>query len=377
MNRVYMLASMVTFTVFAMVDSGFAQQRAPVVSPPGTSPSGSVVPAPTAPPFEGVIRPTVDQSTPQWPAQPRAPQGAPNVLFVMLDDFGFAQLGCYGAQGLQTPNIDKLAANGLRYNNFHATPLCSPSRAAFLTGRNHHSCAMGVISEFSTGFPGYNGRMPLSHGMISEILGPAGWSTFALGKWHLTPPEDVNLAANRRWWPLRPWIRPVLRLPGGHDQRIRARPHPGQSLHQAAGDARRGLPFPDRHDRQGAGVHRRREARRARPSFLHVLLPWRHPGSAACSEGVERQVPRCFRQGLGSLSRGDAREADRAGHLPARNQAIAPRPDRFPPGTNSVPSNAECTRGRWKCSLVLWPSSTTRWAAWSQHSRNLANSTTR
>ena len=202
MNHRHFLTAMTIIAVFALSVSGFAQQRVPVLSPPGSYPSGSVVPAPTPPPFDGVIRPTVDQSTAQWPAQPRAPQGAPNVLFVMLDDFGFAQLGCYGAQGLQTPNIDKLAANGLRYNNFHATPLCSPSRAAFLTGRNHHSCAMGVISEFSTGFPGYNGRMPLSHGMIPEILGPAGWSTFALGKWHLTPPEDANLAANRRWWPL-------------------------------------------------------------------------------------------------------------------------------------------------------------------------------
>lgn len=201
-NRRHFRIALMIVPAFASLATAFAQQRAPVVSPPGTSPAGSVVPAPVQPPFGGVIRPTVDQSMPEWPAQPRAPKGSPNVLFVMLDDLGFGQLGCYGAEGIQTPNIDKLAANGLRYNNFHATPLCSPSRAAFLTGRNHHSCAMGVISEFSTGFPGYNGRMPLSHGMISEILGPAGWSTFALGKWHLTPPEDVNLAANRRWWPL-------------------------------------------------------------------------------------------------------------------------------------------------------------------------------
>ena len=162
---------------------------------------GNESPQETAP-FQGVIAPTVRESVPHWPEQPRAPKGAPNVLFVMIDDLGFSQLGCYGAQGLRTPNIDKLADNGLRYNNFHATPLCSPSRAALLTGRNHHSCALGIISEFSTGFPGYNGRMPLSHGMMSEILAPAGWSTFCLGKWHLTPPEDANLAANRRWWPV-------------------------------------------------------------------------------------------------------------------------------------------------------------------------------
>jgi arylsulfatase len=149
-----------------------------------------------------VIGNTIRESTPAWPQPVRAPEGAPNILLIMLDDVGFAQTGAYGAHRIQTPNIDRLAEGGLRYNNFHATPLCSPTRAAFLTGRNHHSAAMGVIAELSTGFPGYMGRMPLSHGMLSEMLGPAGWSTFALGKWHLTPVEDVNLAANRRWWPV-------------------------------------------------------------------------------------------------------------------------------------------------------------------------------
>jgi arylsulfatase len=181
------LVSALASTVAAQVGE---EMSAPVVTPP-----------PAQPPFRGVIAPTVDEAQPAWNFLPRAPAGAPNILAVMLDDIGFAQLGCYGAP-IDTPNIDRLARGGLRYNNFHATPLCSPSRAAFLTGRNHHSCALGIISEFSTGFPGYNGRMPLSHSMLSEVLGPAGWSTFALGKWHLTPPEDANLAATRRWWPL-------------------------------------------------------------------------------------------------------------------------------------------------------------------------------
>ena len=161
-------------------------------------------PAPHQPPFGGVIGKTISESVADWPDLARAPEGAPNILLVMLDDVGFAQLGSYGAHRIQTPHIDRLAEGGLRYNNVHATPLCSPSRAAILTGRNHHSAAMGMITELSTGFPGYTGRMPLSHGLLSEVLAPAGWSTFALGKWHLTPAEDVNLAANRRWYPSRP-----------------------------------------------------------------------------------------------------------------------------------------------------------------------------
>jgi arylsulfatase len=172
------------------------------ISPPNSSDLEGAAPAPQQQPFGGVIGNTISESVADWPHVARAPEGAPNILFVMLDDVGFAQLGSYGAHRIQTPHIDRLAEGGLRYNNFHATPLCSPTRAAFLTGRNHHSVAMGMIAEFSTGFPGYMGRMPLSHGMLSETLAPAGWSTFALGKWHLTPVEDVNLAASRRWWPL-------------------------------------------------------------------------------------------------------------------------------------------------------------------------------
>jgi len=172
------------------------------VAPSEPSPSDEVIASPHQQGFRGVAGNTISESTPDWPDVARAPEGAPNILLVMLDDVGFGQLGSYGAHQIETPNIDRLGEGGLRYNNFHATPLCSPTRAAILTGRNHHSLSMGVIAELSTGFPGYSGRMPLSHGMLSEMLAPAGWSTFALGKWHLTPAEDTNLAANRRWWPV-------------------------------------------------------------------------------------------------------------------------------------------------------------------------------
>jgi arylsulfatase A-like enzyme len=120
----------------------------------------------------------------------------------VLDDVGFAALECYGSPAIKTPNLDKLAAGGLRYSNFHTTALCSPSRSCFLTGRNHHSNHMGSISELSTGFPGYDGRIPLAHGLLSEMLTPFGWAAFALGKWHLTPMQEMTLAAPRSWWPL-------------------------------------------------------------------------------------------------------------------------------------------------------------------------------
>lgn len=172
-----------------------------VFSPPGTFDGGTVVPSPNLPLFKGKIGQTVTDSTPSWPPMAMAPKGAPNVLFIVLDDVGYAALSCYGSPIIQTPNLDKLAANGLRYNNFHTVALCSPSRSCFLTGRNHHSNAMACITEGSTGFPGYNGRVPLGNGFLSEMLTPFGWAAFAIGKWHLTPNEDMNLGGNKKWWP--------------------------------------------------------------------------------------------------------------------------------------------------------------------------------
>ena len=173
-----------------------------IFSPPGTFEGGTVVPAPNEPPFKGKIGRTISESTSDWPPLAVAPKGAPNVLFIVLDDVGFAALGCYGSPVIKTPHMDKLAKNGVRYNNFHTTALCSPSRSCFLTGRNHHANSMGCITEGSNGFPGYNGRVPLANGLLSEMLTPFGWSAFAIGKWHLTPNEDMNLACNRKWWPL-------------------------------------------------------------------------------------------------------------------------------------------------------------------------------
>ena len=173
-----------------------------IFSPPGTSESGTVVPPPNPPPFKGKVGQTVNESTPDWPPLATAPKGAPNVLYIVLDDVGYAALGCYGSPVCKTPHMDKLAKNGVRYSNFHTVALCSPSRSCFLTGRNHHSNAMACITEGSTGFPGSYGRVPLANGFLSEILTPFGWTAFAIGKWHLTPAEDMNLGCNRKWWPL-------------------------------------------------------------------------------------------------------------------------------------------------------------------------------
>jgi arylsulfatase A-like enzyme len=151
--------------------------------------------------FPGVIGRTADVSTAAWPMPNRARDGAPNVLFVVLDDTGFGQLGCYGSP-IRTPHLDALAADGLRFNNMHTTALCSPSRSCMLTGRNHHSNGLACITEGSTGFPGSNGIIPFENGFLSEILLQHGYNTYAIGKWHLTPAEQTSAAGPYDRWPL-------------------------------------------------------------------------------------------------------------------------------------------------------------------------------
>ena len=151
--------------------------------------------------FQGKIGNDWRDSEPWWPPLPTPPEGAPNVLLVVLDDVGFAQLGCYGSD-IETPAIDRVAAEGVRLTNFHTTALCSPTRACLLTGRNHHRSGMGRVADLATGFPGYWGRPPRENGFLSEMLRATGYATYAVGKWHLSPEGETNMANSRATWPL-------------------------------------------------------------------------------------------------------------------------------------------------------------------------------
>ncbi len=152
-------------------------------------------------PFPGRVGASLEESTPAWPISPRAPDGARNAILVVLDDVGFAQLGCFGSD-IETPSFDALARRGLRYNNFHTTAMCSPTRACLMTGRNHHTAGMGGITDMALGFPGYHGRIPKSCAFVPDVLRRAGWATFALGKWHLAPSDELHAGAPRDRWPL-------------------------------------------------------------------------------------------------------------------------------------------------------------------------------
>ena len=153
-------------------------------------------------PFKGVVNVDIRDSEPDWDPfePPKAPDGAPSVVYIVLDDVGFSALGCYGGP-VETPNIDRIAADGVRYTQWHTTALCSPTRSCLLTGRNHTRNSMACITEAAIGFPNASGTIPPENGMLSEILGEAGWNTYMVGKWHLCPEDEMNLASTRRNWP--------------------------------------------------------------------------------------------------------------------------------------------------------------------------------
>src|SRR6478736_4044982 len=151
-------------------------------------------------PFEGVIGRTLAESQPWWPTRPHPGDAAPNVVVILIDDLGFSHFGCYGST-IDTPNIDRLAANGLRYTNFHVTPLCSPTRAALITGRNHHEVGVRSVSNFNTGFPHMRGHVTNHAATMAEVLRDEGYATFAVGKWHLCQMSDASAAGPYDQWP--------------------------------------------------------------------------------------------------------------------------------------------------------------------------------
>lgn len=163
------------------------------------APPGTELPRPD-PAFEGKIAESYKGSTPNYPLPVKAPKGSPNVLLILLDDVGFGMCSTFGGP-VPTPHMDKLANNGLKYNRFHTTALCSPTRGALLAGRNHHSIGTGVIIEMGTGYPGYTGIIPKSTALVSQTLRDNGYATGMFGKWHNTPEPDISPAGPFDRWP--------------------------------------------------------------------------------------------------------------------------------------------------------------------------------
>ena len=258
--------------------------------------------------FQGVAGRTLEDSTPWWPDLPSAPEGAPNVVVVLLDDVGYAQFGCYGST-ISTPTFDRLAANGLRYSNFHTTALCSPTRACLLTGRNHHRSGMGRIVEFASGFPGYDATMPKANGMMPEILVRNGYATFAVGKWHLAPAGTMVAGGSRERWPLGRGFERFYGFLGGETDQY----HPDlvHDNHQVDPPRTPEEGYHLTEDMVDMARLYLSDLRAASPTKPFLL--WFAPGAchapAPGASTVDREVRRGVRSRLGRVPRGGVREA--------------------------------------------------------------------
>ena len=257
---------------------------------------------------------------PRFELKPPKGAGAPNVVFVLMDNFGFGDPGCFGGP-VNMPAFERLANGGLRYNNMHTAPVCSPTRVALLTGRNSHSANMGGVAEMGTAFPGMNcaaspdhrtaGRnsaaQRLRHRDVRQVPRAAAVGIECLR-------TDGPLAGALR-------IRQVLRLPSGRVRPLRPGTVRWRDPHPHA--TRSGLPRQHRHHRQGHRLGPHAAVTHAGQAILHLLRGGGHARPASCAEAVDRQVQGPVRRRLGDVARADAGPADQARHGPGRHEARA------------------------------------------------------
>ena len=200
MKMISVVASVLAFATISC--PALAQQTSGVPGAPGTTTTidGKYLPS-TPPKFGGEINLEAAKSKPYWPARVVPPKGAPNILLIMTDDQGYGIPSTFGGV-IPTPNLDRIARSGLRYTQFHSTSLCSPTRAALITGRNHHSVGFGVIAEQSTGYPGYDSVIGPENATIGTILKQNGYATSWFGKNHNTPGFQYSMAGPFDQWPI-------------------------------------------------------------------------------------------------------------------------------------------------------------------------------
>ncbi len=234
--------------------------------------------------FAGKIGRTLADSEPSFEELPHPGVDKPNVVIVLLDDLGFSQLGCYGSN-IDTLNIDALASGGLRYTNFHVTPLCSPTRAALLTGRNHHSVGMRAVSNFNTGFPHMTGHISNHAATVAEVLQAEGYATLAVGKWHLAPMEQCSAAGPMGQWPLqRGFDRFYGFLDGETDQFSPSLTYDNHMVDPPASPADGYHVSEDLVDKAIEFIHDSRGVRPDRPFFLYCAFGATHAPHQAPSE---------------------------------------------------------------------------------------------
>ena len=352
----------------------FAQQITGVLGSPSatTTIDGNQLPPPP-PKFGGVIKESAKDSKPWWPPRVVPPNGAPNVLLIMTDDQGYGVSGTFGGV-IPTPALDRIANAGLRYTQFHSTALCSPTRAALITGRNHHEVGFGVISELSTGYPGYDSYIGPENATIGTILRENGYATSWFGKNHNTP----GFQYARR--PLRSMavgdgLRIFLRLHGRRDRPVDALSVPRSHADFSVGRQARLQPH-HRHGGRGDRAHGRLDATAPdKPFFVYYVPGGSHSPHQPKQEWIDKFKGK-FDMGWNAMRDEIFANQKRLGVVPANAQLPNGR-TACRSGKRCRPTRRSCLPGRRRCSPPTRPIPTTRSAASSRRSRIWASSTTR
>ena len=301
----------------------------------------TVLPQPD-PPFKGKIGLTPANSVKDFPKPVTAPEGAPNVLIILTDDVGFGASSTFGGP-IPTPTMDRIANAGLRYNNFHTTALCSPTRAALLTGRNHHSAATGVIMEAGVGYPGYNTLEPQSKRGMGDILKLNGYNTAWFGKNHNVPDWQTSQAGPFDLWPAGLGFEYFYGFIGGdtnqwapalvENTRPIEPPHRRSQLQFRRGHGR---------TRPSLGFACRKPWRQDEPFFAYYAPGTAHAPHHPPKEWVEKYKG-TVRPGLGqAIASPDLDRQKEIGIVPAEHAAGATRPEGIQPGTPRSPSRRSC-----------------------------------
>ena len=282
-----------------------------------TTISGKQLPAPE-PKFGGVIKDGALQSTPWWAPRIVPPKQAPNVLLIITDDAGFGVPGTFGGV-IPTPAMDRIANNGLRYNNIHSTALCSPTRAALITGRNHHSAGFGVISEQSTGFPGYNSIISQDKATIGRILLDNGYATSWFGKDHNTPAFAASQVGPFNQWPTGMGFEYFYGFVGGDSNQWQ----PNLFRNTTQIYPFQGKPEWNLDYRYGRRRHRLPESRQpddAQQAFLPQIRARCHARAASSDQGMGGENPQHapLRPGLEQAARADFRKPEKTRRDTAR-----------------------------------------------------------
>ena len=284
------------------------------------------LPRPT-PAFEGTIARLIDDAEAVRLSAPEAPHEAPNVLLVMLDDVGFGSPSTFGGP-VPMPALDRVAEQGLRYNQFHTTALCSPTRASLLTGRNHHTVHMGGITEFANSFPGYDSAIPREAATVAEILRQNGYSTGCFGKWHLTPSWEQGPAGPFDRWPTGMGFERFYGIigaeashwePAAYDQTTPIEPHLGRDDYHLSEDLA---------DQAISWMQRQRASAPDRPFFCYFAPPAVHAPHHVWPEWIERFAGQ-FDEGWDALREHIYARQLELGVIPPET-ALTPRPDQIP-----------------------------------------------